>query len=86
VFTGTDPLTGNPRQAARTFHGTKKQADSALAELVGDMTRGNLTTDASTVGEYLDRWLDHVSVSMTLKAVVQAALAEYADRQEKAKR
>jgi integrase len=63
VFTGTDPVTGNPRQATRTFHGTKKQADSALAEFVRDVTRGNITTDSSTVEEYLDRWLDHVAVS-----------------------
>ncbi len=28
-----------------------------------DVTRGNLTTDASTVEEYLDRWLDRVAVS-----------------------
>jgi integrase len=63
VFTGTDPLTGNPRQATRTFHGTKRQADSALAEFVRDVTRGTLTTDASTVEDYLERWLDHVSVS-----------------------
>jgi integrase len=63
VFTGTDPLTGNPRQATRTFHGTKRQADSALAEFVRDVTRGTLTTDASTVEDYLERWLDHVAVS-----------------------
>ncbi len=63
VFIGTDPLTGNPRQATRTIHGTRKQADSALAEFVRDLTRGNLSTDASTVEEYLDRWLDHVAVS-----------------------
>jgi hypothetical protein len=49
VFTGTDPLTGNPRQATRTFHSTKKQADSALAQFVRDVTRGNLSTDGSTM-------------------------------------
>jgi len=62
VFIGTDPLTGNPRQATRTFHGTKKQADSALAEFVRDATRGSLSTDASTVEEYLDRWLEHIAI------------------------
>lgn len=63
VFIGTEPLTGNPRQATRTFHGTKRQADSALAEFVRDMNRGGLSTDASTVEEYLDRWLDRIAVS-----------------------
>ena len=28
-----------------------------------DVARGNLATDASTVEEYLVRWLDHVAVS-----------------------
>lgn len=63
VFIGTDPATGNPRQATRTFRGTKKQADSALAEFVRDATRGSISTDVSTVAEYLDRWLNHVAPS-----------------------
>lgn len=63
VFIGTDPVTGNPRQATRTFRGTKKQADSALAEFVRDATRGSISTDTSTVAEYLGRWLNHVAPS-----------------------
>lgn len=61
VFIGNDPVTGNPRQATRTFRGTKKQADSALAELVGDLGRGVVALDTSTLAEYLDRWLDHIA-------------------------
>lgn len=61
VFIGADPVTGKPRQATRTFRGTKKQADSALAEFVRDLGRGEVSTDRSTVAEYLDRWLDHIS-------------------------
>lgn len=63
VFIGTDPVTGNPRQASRTFRGTKKQADAALAEFVRDLGRGELGTDRSTVAEFLDRWLDHIAGS-----------------------
>jgi hypothetical protein len=62
-FTGTDPLTGDLRQATRTCHGTKKQPDSPLAEFVRDVARRDLATDASTVEEYLDRWFDRVAVS-----------------------
>lgn len=61
VFTGTDPVTGNARQATRTFRGTKKQADSALAELVRDLGKGMVTSDPSTLAQYLDRWLDHIA-------------------------
>jgi integrase len=63
VFIGTDPVTGNPRQATRTFRGSKKQADTALAEFVRDLTKGAVTSDSSTVSEFLERWLDHISSS-----------------------
>jgi integrase len=63
VFTGTDAVTGNPRQATRTFHGSKKQADSALAEFVHALGGGTITTDSSTVAEYLHRWLNHIATS-----------------------
>lgn len=62
VFIGDDPVTGNPRQATRTFRGTTRQADSALAEFVSDLGKGTVTTDRSTLGEFLDRWLDHVAL------------------------
>ncbi len=61
VFMGTDPVTGNPRQATRTFRGTKKQADSALAELVRDLGKGVFASDTSTLSEFLDRWLDNIA-------------------------
>jgi integrase len=61
VFMVRDPDTGNVRQATRTFRGTKKQADSALADLVHEVSRGGVSTDTSTVAEYLDRWLDHIT-------------------------
>lgn len=63
VFIGTDPRTGNPRQATRTFRGTTRQADTALAEFVREVTHGAVTTETSTVAEYLDRWLDHIASS-----------------------
>lgn len=61
VYIGSDPVTGSPRQATRTFRGTKKQADSALAEFVRDLGRGEVSTDRSTLAQYLERWLDHIA-------------------------
>lgn len=63
VYIGSDPVTGSPRQATRTFRGTKKQADSALAEFVRDLGRGEVSTDRSTLAQYLERWLDHIAPS-----------------------
>jgi integrase len=61
VFIGPDPGTGNPRQATRTFRGTMKQADTALAEFVRDLGKGEISTDDSTLGEFLERWLEHIA-------------------------
>ncbi len=63
VFTRDRSCHGQPSPGDADLHSTKKQADSAFAEFVRDVTGGNLTTDASTIEEYLDRWLDHVALS-----------------------
>lgn len=61
VFIGRDPVTGNPRQVTRTFRGTKKQADTALAEFLTEVSSGALPVEGSTtLGAFLDRWLDHI--------------------------
>jgi integrase len=62
VFIGPDPVTGNPRQVSRTFRGTKKEADSALATFVTDVINGNAPMAGSTsVAEFLDRWVEHIT-------------------------
>jgi integrase len=61
VFIGPDPVTGNPRQVSRAFRGTKKQADTALAEFVTEAVNGSVPIVASTtLADYLDRWLEHI--------------------------
>ena len=62
VVTGYDSKTGNPRQAlGQTFKGTKKQADTALAAFVTEVTNGTASLDASaTVNTFLDQWLAHI--------------------------
>jgi integrase len=62
VFVGSDPITGNPVQVTRTFKGTKKQADTALAEFVAQSVNGGAPLlRSTTLGEYLERWLDHIT-------------------------
>lgn len=61
VFIGPDPATGNPRQLSRTFKGSKKEADAALARFVAEVTSGSVPVVASTtVGAFLDQWLEHI--------------------------
>lgn len=64
VFIGRDGSTGNPRQLSRTFRGTKKGADTALANFLTEVANGTIPIVASTtLAEYLDRWLDHITPS-----------------------
>jgi integrase len=59
VFTGRDAA-GRPVQVTRTFKGTKRQAQSALARFVSDVESGQapLTRDTTTVAELLDSYIE----------------------------
>jgi integrase len=46
------------RQLTRTVHGTKREAQRA--NLVGEVSAGRFVSTATTFGELLDRWLEHV--------------------------
>jgi integrase len=48
------------RQLTRTVHGTKREAQRELATLVGEVSAGRFVSTATTFGELLDRWLEHV--------------------------
>jgi integrase len=58
AFAGPDPVTGKPRQIARSFKGTEKQAGKELAKLVDEVEAGKYTGTTATVGQLLDRWLE----------------------------
>jgi integrase len=60
VSTGRDPVRGRYRYVSRTVHGTRKEAEAALAALVTQVNTGaggHTGTDA-TVGELVEQWLD----------------------------
>jgi integrase len=60
VSTGRDPVRGRYRYVSRTMHGTRKEAEAALAALVTEVNAGvggHTGTDAS-VGELVEQWLD----------------------------
>ena len=60
VVTGYSPE-GRPRQASRTFNGTKTQADTALSAFVTEVESGTANLDgATTLNQFLDRWLAHI--------------------------
>ena len=57
---------GKRKQARRTVHGTKREADSKLRELVSGAEKGDYVTPSKeSVGEFLTRWLDLYAANST---------------------
>ena len=60
-----DPTSVRARQLSRTVHGTKRDAQRALAGLIGKVSAGKISSTATPLSELLDRWLDHVSEQLS---------------------
>lgn len=56
VYIGKDPKTGNPRQVDRTFRGSRRDAQRALAALVHEVQEGRHRGGNATFGVLLDAW------------------------------
>lgn len=57
MYVGRDPVTGNPRQISRRFHGGSRAADEALRNLVDKFGEGRPDGLGATFGQLLDKWL-----------------------------
>ena len=60
-----DPTSARAGQLSRTVHGTKREAQRALAGLIGEVSAGKVTSTATPLSELLARWLDHVSEQLS---------------------
>jgi integrase len=60
-----DPTSARAGQLSRTVHGTKREAQRALAGLIGEVSAGKVTSTAMPLSELLTRWLDHVSEQLS---------------------
>jgi integrase len=58
AYAGRDPISGRPRQAARTFRGGERAAAKALAALVTDVETGRFNSSTATLSELFDKWLE----------------------------
>lgn len=73
AYIGRDARTGKKRYAQRTFHGTKREAEKALARLVTEVDEGRHSASAAgTFGNLLDRWLE-----MKEQTVAPATFSSY---------
>lgn len=64
IDVGRDPETGKRRQQWHTVHGTKREAEAKLRELLQSLETGSYVKPTKlTVGEWLEQWLEsHVAV------------------------
>ncbi len=59
VELGRDPMTGRRRRRRATVHGSRRDAQRALNQLLAARDRGlDINPSRVTLGEHLDRWLD----------------------------
>lgn len=60
---------GSRRRKWHTFKGTKRQAQIECARLIAAMKDGTYTEPSKlTLGQFLDRWLDHIKSQVTPKS------------------
>jgi integrase len=60
VFTGRDPVSGQPRQVQKTFKGSETAARKQLAAMLTAVGTGTINRTRVTVGGLLDKWLEHL--------------------------
>jgi integrase len=60
-----DPLTGRPRQLSRTFHGTKREAQRALAAEVALVSAGKVTATTQMVADLLASWYERAAADLS---------------------
>ena len=70
VHAGRDPKTNRKHYVAQTVHGTKRQAERALAQLVTETESFAPRPSAeSTLKILLSEWLDHTAPDFSPKTV-----------------
>jgi len=58
AYAGRDPLTGRKMWKARSFRGSKRDAERALAAFVTEQSSSRPAGPSRTFGELLDRWFE----------------------------
>ena len=71
IDVGRDPQSGKRRQQWHTVHGTKREAEAKLRELLQSVERGGYVKPGRlTLGEYLGQWLDgYVKTNCSLRTL-----------------
>src|ERR1035437_6660366 len=57
IFLGRDDATGRQRYLTRTIHGTKRQAEAVLNQLIVETGQGSNLDTETTVRDLAQRWM-----------------------------
>jgi hypothetical protein len=79
VHAGLDPETRRKRYVTRTFRGSAREADKALAKLVSEVDSGTVVAYAATMSDLCERWFGatRTSWSPTVVASYRSILDHY---------
>lgn len=69
VDTGRDPITGKRSRVRRGVRGGKRVAESALNDLVNEVSSGRASASTASVGDLLERWLVNVEGDLSPRTI-----------------
>lgn len=65
AYVGTDPITGKEQHLSKVVAGVRRDAERVLTALLAEVDAGrNATGNERTLGDVLDAWLDHKTISV----------------------
>ena len=77
IFTGRDS-TGTRRYVNKTVHGTKKEADAVMRDMLAKRDGGQLVARSrTTLNDYLDAWLTNIGVRTRTREEYRSTLKSY---------
>ena len=74
---GADPVTGRRRQTIRTVHGSKRDAQARLNELLAEAATGVIRVHDATLRQLLTAWLDQTQLSPATALDYRRAVASH---------
>jgi integrase len=69
VDAGRDPITGRRQRVRRGISGGRRAAETALNELVNEVTSGRASASSASVADLLNRWLENVQDDLSPRTI-----------------
>ncbi len=74
---GVDPATGRRRQVVRNVHGSKREAQARLNELLAELSTGVVRVQDATLRQLLTAWLEQARLSPATALDYRRAIASH---------